>query len=104
MKKYILATILLCTAATSNADTREAICPEIANLAMTIMSARQTGVPIETLMQAADQDVEQMYEDLAKAMIMDAYSAPRYSSEEFQQQAITEFGNAVSVACYSSEG
>ncbi len=88
MKKYILATILLCTAATSNADTREAICPEIANLAMTIMSARQTGVPIETLMRAIDQDVEQMYEDLAKAMIMDAYSAPRYSSEKLPQRAI----------------
>lgn len=104
MKKYILTTILLCAAATSNAATREEVCPEIANLAMTIMTARQLGIPMENLMQAADQDVEQVYEDLAKAMIMEAYSAPRYSSEEFQQQAITEFGNAVSVACYSSEG
>lgn len=104
MKKYILAVVLTSFAATSYAGTKEQLCPLIADLAITIMTARQQGLPLEVLMQAADQDVNPVYEDLAKVMILNAYAGPRYDSEEYKSQAIVDFGNAASVACYSSEG
>ena len=69
------------------------ICTASSSLARTIMKVRQNGMDLSTALEAVSDN------EFAKAIVIDAYKKPRYSSEKYQKRAITEFGNENMIAC-----
>lgn len=104
MKKFVFVALLLTAATPVYADLRKELCTEVSSLAITIMTARQSGVPLDTMLQAADQNAPPLIEKLANAMILDAYKTPQYSSQSLQGTAIIDFATQVTVACYEARG
>ena len=95
--------LLMSFTAPSYAAGLDELCPPLATLAMNIMTSRQEGVPLEILKPIVDQIEDKLAQELTLAILLDAYATPLYNTDEFKNLAITEFGNTVSVACYSSE-
>lgn len=103
MKKYMLTAVMLSLVTPAYAGVKDELCPKLAELAQSVMAARQKGVPLEVLMPLTNRGKEPKIEQLAKAIILEAYAVPQYSSEQYQNSAIVEFGNSVSLACYNAE-
>lgn len=99
MKKCLaVASLLLCQHALATSD----LCKQIDGAAETVMKARQQGVPIAEIYKStekADSYVQGLFRMTAK----EAYSKPRFSSEEYQQKAVDDFRNEMFMACLSYE-
>ena len=67
----------------------------ISDIAKTIMSARQAGVPMSKLMKLNHNEKASYAEisDILDEITIDAYEVPRFSTEEYKQKAITDFQN-----------
>jgi hypothetical protein len=61
------------------------------------MEARQKGVPMVDAMKVASGT--SVFEEIIKQ----AYSVRRFSSDEYRQEAITEFSNMIYRACLESD-
>lgn len=70
-------------------------CEKLGEVAATIMKARQSGLPLSTVMGI-------MENDLGKTIALDAYEQPRYRVEENQLRAIEDFRNEVERLCYGT--
>jgi len=103
MKKTILAIILASFVTPSYADAKDELCPVIANIATSIMTAHQNGVPLSTMMFLINQEPDGVAKDLTISLILSAYSTPLYNNESIKNQAITAFGNGAATACYLVE-
>lgn len=79
----------------SNSD----FCKVIDDLSKSIMSNRQTGMAMVDSMQIANKIEDDQMKDLVQAIVNDAYAEPRYSVEENQEKAITDFRNKMYHAC-----
>ena len=94
--KKLLAIALTFTAAsafaTEEVSTHE-LCKDIGTLAETIMKHRQVGTSVIRMMEIADTD------GLAQVIIKEAYEMPRYSSEEYQRRAISDFRDDYYITC-----
>lgn len=98
MKKLLIAAAIVLSfnaAADANADT----CDLVNKLAHSIMDARQRGVDMAEAMRLAN---ESEIADLIKPIIIAAYEKPRYSVEENQRNAVTDFKNSVYLVCVKS--
>lgn len=73
-------------------------CTSTSEMAEAVMSARQGGVPMREAMEIMEG------REFHERMVMVAYERNRYSTQEYQQEAITEFGNAWFSACMKSPG
>lgn len=89
MKKLILAVALMMSAPTM---AERADCNDMAELAESIMTSRQQGIPITKLLGA-------LKDDTFKGMVTVAYEQPRWHTKASQQRAITEFANEVYLIC-----
>lgn len=67
-------------------------CAVFSRMANEFMSCHQAGVPMEKMMEIATNDI-------AKEMVLLAYSFPRYQTPEIQQQTISEFRDRAYLAC-----
>jgi len=96
IKPLILISSILTFSA--NAENKiNPICNDIADLAKAVMTARQNNVDIKKLYDAANGI------DGARNMVTVAYSKPRFKSEEYKQNAITDFSNNFFLACVKLE-
>lgn len=80
-------------------------CEAFGKVATSTMQARQNGVPIQKIVETAKKHFQQ--EELLKIVlfiIKEAYSKPRFMSEDNQEMAITEFGNEVYLGCLNATG
>jgi hypothetical protein len=71
-------------------------CTHYGSIAKSIMSMRQMGVPMSSLMTspaAADSKPIQ-------AIIMLAYDTPRYQSERIKEETIQDFRNKIEAECF----
>lgn len=93
-----MALMLMPTVAIAEPSPRD-VCPAFSELAGEIMEARQVGVPMTTMMGVAAQRGGTTMGDLEEGMIIDAFSEPRYNTEEFQQKAIGDFADRVYLTC-----
>ena len=86
--------ILMALSTTATALAKPASCEQIAELAKSIMTARQKGVSM----------VEMMGEDgsLTEVIVVDAYEEGRYRVEANQQRRIADFRDEWFMACYKS--
>lgn len=90
----LLLSISTCVYADDPVEKKYSICSKVAKLAELIMTSRQIGVELDEML--SDQGKES---ELSKAMIIDAYSTPRFSSEASQKRSISEFKNEWQLKC-----
>lgn len=94
---FLLAAFLwsasLPAAAQTESDYME-LCREISTLAESIMSNRQSGTSIVQMMDIADGN------GLAQSLVAAAYEEPRYSTPQYQAEAISDFRDQAYLECY----
>jgi hypothetical protein len=86
--------------ALSKTDFIENICGDMAGFAEVVMQDRQNGVPITDIIQSVNQDMaDGVRKNLFKSTVFEAYSEPRWSTEENKRKAVTEFSNQRYLTC-----
>ena len=102
MKAPAIALAVLVSGCAAAADDNLAGCTIAHTIAEKAATAHQAGVPLPGLLEriaTLEPDADDVLRDLAKGITIAAYKQPRYSTEEFRQDAITDFANAVMVQC-----
>ena len=105
MKSIIAATIILATGITTaeaNTLTGEQICPSVGQLAENIMNNRQLDMPMDKVMGIADAAEDEIAKKMARALIIDAYTRPAFSSDEYRLRATAQFKNEMLLECYKA--
>lgn len=74
-------------------------CSEMSAVAEMIMKARQQSLPMAEAHKVAKESKRPSFAAWATEIIKIAYASPRFSSKEFQQRAINDFGSEVYLAC-----
>lgn len=74
-------------------------CSEMSAVAEMIMKARQQSLPMAEAHKVAKKSKSPSFAAWATEIIKIAYASPRFSSKEFQQRAINDFGSDVYLAC-----
>lgn len=108
MKRFFVVGILtLALYATGSAGQEKYVpksewCSTVAYLAGSIMSSRQNGIALDDILKAIDGSGSERIRDVSRGMVLDAYEAPRYSTENAKQREITEFKNKWQLSCIKS--
>lgn len=97
MQRLILLAAL--AVAPAFAQTRDALCEQKAKTARTLMGLRQDGAEVEKLMALVNKREDGPSKDEMRAMVLAAYEAQRWSSEEMRRRAVEDFGNEQYMAC-----
>jgi hypothetical protein len=98
-------TVLMLTATPLAALTQEqtAVCTALGGLAQQIMEARQMGVPLSQMIAVLPPEEDQ---DATQAMILrivvNAYDAPRYSTDTYQRIAAMDYRNEIETMCFQA--
>ncbi len=103
MKKTFISGILftsLMFAPTTQTKAND-FCDVIDSTAETIMSARQSGVPMQHIITVYKENLDDI--SAVKEIILDAYSVPQYRVRENKRNAITEFRNKWYHGCLQSD-
>jgi hypothetical protein len=77
-------------------DTDTDLCQYLGELAGATMGARQSGIPPSVLMVEPEGD----FGTFNNAMVLEAFKAPRYSSEEMVEKAKQDFRSLIEIKCY----
>ena len=97
MKIILAAVVALAPLAVHAEDDK---CAQLGGLAATIMTKRQEGVPMSSLMNV---DIAEDMRAIATAMIIGAYGMPRMSSEAGKLRSVQDYRNAFELDCYKTE-
>ena len=73
-------------------------CSMMATLAESVMSARQTGVELQTLMETMTEAGGAMGK-IGQELLILAYDQPRYTTEKIQRRTIDEFRDDAYLEC-----
>ena len=95
--KTLIATLALLMALSVPAQAEPASCQQIAELAKSIMTARQKGVSMSKVMEIAGDN------KLFKEMMVDAYETGRYIVESNQRRETADFRDKWYLACYKAQ-
>lgn len=82
---------------------KEDICPTMGKIAAEVMTARQNGVAMSTLMTRTGELEDGPMREFGFALVRTAYELPRMRSEQNRQREIEDFRNEVEAACYRRE-
>jgi hypothetical protein len=83
------------------ADDKADMCASLSDMARSIMGARQNGAAMSEMIKIA-QNTDPKLVDLVSSIVVAAYDEPRFSSPEYQREAVDDFGNAVYLTCFKS--
>lgn len=98
MKKMTLALLaLLAAPATAQEMTHDEMCATFATYAEVVMKARQGGVSLGEVLDTIDG------EPVLRGLVMLAYDQPRFSTAEYQQEAIDVFRDEVHLGCLQAQ-
>jgi hypothetical protein len=96
LKTTVMTALFFAVAQPTLAEEKEQnVCESMGELAYMVMELRQEGVPMSQTMQISDSD-------LVKAIIVEAYDYPRFSTQEYKEKAADDFRNEVEVECYKT--
>lgn len=84
----------------SFAQSVDEVCKTLGDLGATFMQARQKGIPLSDLMEVFPESPDDYTAELARTILFAAYEQPRFSTEDIQLQAISEFRDAIELECY----
>ncbi len=94
--------VMLFTIGSANALSIED-CEGAAKVGRIIMDARQSGTPAREVMSVMSvSEMEGPARKVMTSVILLAYEEPIYSTEQYKQQAITEFENGIYIGCLES--
>lgn len=82
--------------AVAHAHAQSADCAIIGDLAQAIMEVRQSGVPMSDAMRISGDN------DAIRAIVIAAYSYPRFRTERVKSEAIADFRNEFELMCYGT--
>lgn len=111
MKKILglcLVFLIYSANATANVkDDQEEMCLEAMAMAQAAMSVRQDGLPLHEALQNINQlyrddGISKREYDLVKMILRDAYSKPKFSTKEYQNEAVNEYSSKYYLACMES--
>lgn len=91
MKNIVLAVLLMGAAGTTQAAVDNKTCTIVKELSEATMGARQAGVDIEKALEVADKSGGNLGA-LSRKIVLDAYSFPAFSTSEYRQKEVREFG------------
>ena len=74
-------------------------CEVFANLASSVMRARQAGVTLSDALAVSRKTDNVTVAELNTKLVLMAYDRPRYSTEGFKQREVDDFRNEVHMAC-----
>ena len=89
--------ILIALSTTALAEEEQASCDQIANVAKSVMSGRQAGVSMGTMVGIAKGNA------LIEKMVVEAFESGRYSTKEIQDRQISEFRDKWFLWCFKSQ-
>lgn len=97
----ILVAAVSAVSATAIASEGDDLCMALAGAAGTTMEARQEGIPASKLLALVKpyEDEDEGVGVLLRGIILQAYDSPRFNTEKYRQEAITEFQNETLVNC-----
>lgn len=95
MKKILLALMLSIPSFASAEIPMSEFCPKIAELASTVMKARQAGVPMRKMMELAESDV-------TVGIVTGAYGYSAFTVPEVQDKVIQDFEDLWYLKCVKS--
>lgn len=98
MKKILVTTVFALSATTAQATPVDTMCQSVANTAGVIMQARQDGVTVTNIAAALRQSPLNSVSK-AHTMIQAAYQQPKYNTDRYVRNAVTEFYNTVYLDC-----
>ena len=119
MKKVLLGFILLGVSSlgfaeqpvvnnneTSIEEFKEEVCESNLRMAKLIMTARQTGTPIDKTLELVihQDDKDNFFNKINKNLVIDAYSRPLFSTPKYQQEEVNEFGAKHYISCMKEIG
>lgn len=84
---------------TADPETEKAICDTSAQLARSVMAARQRGASLQEMMSIDLFNDQSAHSGLAKQIAIAAYKQPRFSTPEYVDKAIQDFENDIYVTC-----
>lgn len=102
MRKLLLAAFLLAISFTTQSATDGSgkYCKNLYQLAENIMSFRQDGVSVVKQMELIESTKPSKdFKGLMEMIVEEAYKKPKFSSEEYKTEAITEFANDIYIQC-----
>lgn len=76
-------------------------CAIYGKLAEKAMTARQVGVPLQTMLDTVE-DINSPTGKLILAIILEAYDTPMYSTEEYKEKNIRRFADMWLLGCIKS--
>jgi hypothetical protein len=78
------------------------VCTDLGNVSEKIMESRQINVPITDMMKLAENfnAVNEQWVQIVKSITIDAYSLPRFTTVQYQKDAIRDFRNKWETMCY----
>lgn len=96
-----LSTLALASALTLYSVHAQAneFCADQSELASAIMKLRQMGVPVSKMMKAANTSSDPLLRKVLVSYTELAYERVRYSTKEYQQKAVVDFGTEVYNMC-----
>ena len=77
---------------------KETVCEAVESLAATIMEGRQVGTKLSTMLKLAT-DPNPAANDLAVAIVIEAYEQPRMTGKKYQEMMVVNFSNKVMLKC-----
>src|SRR5690554_3544091 len=101
-KTAIAAIALLLPTAAIAEPTPHEFCTGIAGLAEAVMEGRQNGTPMPAMMDVAAQGSDKEINSVMEALIIDAFSHPRYSTERVKQSTIGDFADSAYLSCITN--
>lgn len=74
-------------------------CSRAAQVAESLMNARQKGVSLQDAMEALKSSYPKNVHGFIEKLVISAYEIPRYSSSEYQRRAAGEFRDKAHLQC-----
>lgn len=79
------------------------MCKSAAELAHSIMTGRQNGVPMSKMMEVESAMDDRAAGKVTRLMVISAYDRPRYSSPEYIEREIQDFENEMYLQCIQAK-
>ena len=97
--KVLIGLTMIAVSASAQANDATKTCLEVGSLAEKIMTHRQSGVAIKTVLSVAESVGDEKVKKWLTYLIVEAYRQPGFTLPEYQQTAINEYRDSVTVGC-----
>lgn len=101
-KTAIAAIAMLLPVSAIAEPTPHEFCTEIAGLAEVIMEGRQNGTPMHAMMDVAARGSDPVMNSATETLVIDAFSRPRYGTEQYKQMTISDFADSAYLSCITT--